>query len=458
MNMAHAHTKWLGAQSRRHVVATLAAGVVGLGGAACGTAGTAGSGDNKASQARKNVTLRLVARTAQEADMWPVRLPQFMEAHPGVKIEPELYPSDIVNKIFALVAAGSMGDVGHTHFSAAQPQRLALLKAVKELDAYVTKDKVDLKQWYPMAVEAGRVDNKLIALPFKGKMGTIGFFYNQTLFEQAGLKVPDANTTVAEMGEMAAKLTRPDGSQIGLAGVLPKSASQMISTVRRWNAELFSKDWMKVTLDTPQAREAFGWYYDAFHRRQFMNPALPVQNTFNEGKAAMMITVDISQEKSRTTAAGQQQGFKWGAMQAPKGPTGRRGGYWVPDGIQLFNTSTAPDEAWLLLKWLSDKDTGLALAMQKSPGVSNTPGARPDVYNDPRFLNHEVFPRYLQELERDANTMNEPFQVPGNFKIDEFNSALGAQVDKIWKNQAEPTPSFMKALNDELQNVLNLPR
>jgi multiple sugar transport system substrate-binding protein len=390
--------------------------------------------------------------------MWPVRLPQFTEAYPGVRVESELYTGDIVAKIFTLVAAGSMGDVGHTHFSAAQPQRLALQKAVRDLDAYVAKDKLDLKQWYPMAVDAGRVDTKLYALPFKGKMGTIGMFYNQTLFEQAGLKVPDATTTVAELAEMAAKLTRPDGSQIGLAGVLPKSASQLISTVRRWNAEVFSKDWMKVTLDTPQARDAFVWYYDAFHKRQFMNPALPVQDTFNAGKAAMMITVDISQEKSKTILAGQQQGYKWGAMLAPKGPTGRRGGYWVPDGIQLFATSAAPDEAWLLLKWLSDHDTGLALALQKSPGVSNTPGARPDIYADPKYLNHELFPRYLQELERDANAMNEPYQVPGNFKIDEFNGALGAQVDKIWKNQAEPTPSFMKALNDELQNVLNLPR
>ena len=309
-----------------------------------------------------------------------------------------------------------------------------------------------------MAVEAGRVDNKIYALPFKGKMGTIGFFYNQTLLEQAGQKVPDANTTINEIGEIAAKVTKPDGSVVGLAGNLPKAASTMISTIRRWNAELLSKDWMKVQLDTQQARDAFSWYYDAFHRRKFMDPALNPQNTFNEGKAAFMITVDVSQEKSKTLAAAQAQGFKWGAMLAPKGPTGRRGGYWVPDAIQLFSNSTEPDAAWQLVKWLTNKDTGLALAQQKSPGVSTTPGARPDVYNDPKFLDHELFPRYLQELERDANLLNEPFQVPGNFKIPEFNAALAAQVDKIWKNEADPNPSFMKSLNDELQNILNLPR
>src|SRR5688500_6185040 len=448
------HTR--AAHTRRRVMATLAGGSAGLAAVACGQGGTAG--ETTGAQAQKYVTIRVVARTAQEADMWPIRLPAFMQAHPNIKVEPELYPSDIVGKISALVAAGSMGDVGHTHFSAAQPQRLALQKAVKELDAYVGKDKVDLKQWYPAAVDAGRVDNKIYALPFKGKMGTIGFFYNQTLLEQAGLKVPDPNTTITEIGEMAAKLTKPDGSVIGLAGNLPKSASTMISTIRRWNAELLSKDWMKVTLDTQQARDAFTWYYDAFHRRRFMDPALNPQNTFNAGEAAFMITVDVSQEKSKTLAAGQAQGFKWGAMLAPKGPTGRRGGYWVPDAIQLFNTSTEPDAAWQLVKWLTNKDTGLALAQQKSPGVSTTPGARPDVYNDPAFLNHELFPRYLQELERDANLMNEPFQVPGNFKIDEFNAALGAQVDKIWKNTADPNPSFMKTLNDELQNILNMQR
>ena len=87
-----------------------------------------------------------------------------------------------------------------------------------------------------------------------------------------------------------------------------------------------------------------------------------------------------------------------------------------------------------------------------------TISARPDVYADPKYLNHEVFPRYLQELERDANQLNEPYQVPGNFKIDEFNNALAGYVDKIWKNQGDPNPSFMKTMNDELQNVLNLPR
>ena len=99
----------------------------------------------------------------------------------------------------------------HTHPSAAQPQRLFLSGSMKALDALVGRDKLDLKQWYPQAIEAGRLDGKLISLPFKGKMATVALFYNQTLFEQAGLKPPDLNTSLNDLTEMAVKLTRPDG-------------------------------------------------------------------------------------------------------------------------------------------------------------------------------------------------------------------------------------------------------
>src|SRR6266540_253094 len=86
--------------TRRRVLTTLAAATPALASLACGQSAT--SGDSKSTQALKNVTIRVVARTAQEADMWPIRIPAFMQAYPTIKVEPELYPSDIVGKITAL--------------------------------------------------------------------------------------------------------------------------------------------------------------------------------------------------------------------------------------------------------------------------------------------------------------------------------------------------------------------
>ena len=124
--------------------------------------------------------------------MWPQRVPAFSEKYPNVKVEPDLHAGDIQEKQAALIASGEIGDVVHTHFSAAQPQRLYLGRSMRELDTLIGKDKLDLKQWYPQAIDAGRLDGKVIALPFKGKMATVALFYNQTLFEQGGVKPPDA--------------------------------------------------------------------------------------------------------------------------------------------------------------------------------------------------------------------------------------------------------------------------
>jgi multiple sugar transport system substrate-binding protein len=440
--------------TRRRIAGGAAAGGGALALAACGA--QTGAGDAKPQAARKSASLKVVARTNSEAEMWPIRLPAFEAAHPGLKAEAELHAGDIQEKIATLIASGTIGDVVHTHPSQAQPQRLFLGGSMKQLDTYAARDKLDLKQWYQAAIDSGRLDGKLISLPFKGKMATVAMHLNLTLFEQAGIKPPDLNTSLNDLADMATKLTRPDGSQWGIVGFMPDSARNVTGVIRRWNAELFDKDQKKATLDTAEARAAFAWYYDALHRRKFAT-LTDDEKLFREGKAAMLIHRDFNSKTSYWPAA-QSQGFKYSATLIPKGPTGRRGGVWIPDAMQLSSTSPNPDEAWLLLKWLTDHDTGLALALQKTG--STTPGARPDVYNDPKFLNHETFPRLFQELDRDSNALAENYQgsIPHNYKIPEVNAVLNKAMTAVRNNEAEPTPAFLKNLNDEVQNILSLPR
>ncbi len=66
-----------------------------------------------------------------------------------------------------------------------------------DLDALIAKDKLDLKAWYPQAIEAGRLDGKIISLPRQRPAG-VALFFNETLFEQ-GDKAPDLNTTVTDL-------------------------------------------------------------------------------------------------------------------------------------------------------------------------------------------------------------------------------------------------------------------
>ena len=445
--------------TRRRLVATGSAATGALALAACG--GTAAQ--QPSTQSLPPATIRVIARTASEADMWPIRIPQLEQTHPNIKVNLELIASTdgggVQAKTDTYIAAGEILDVVHTHFSAAQPQRLYLNGSMRELDSFIAKDKLDLKQWYPQAIDAGRVEGKVIALPFKGKMATVALHINQSLFEAAGLKIPDLNTTLNDLVDMAVKLTKPDGSQWGIVGFMPTSSRNVTGTFRRWNAELFDKDQKKATLDTTAARDAAAWYYDALNRRKFAT-FTDDQNLFRQGKAAMLIHRDYN-EKTTFWPASQQQGFKYTATMMPKGPSGRRGGVWIPDGMQVGKASKAPDQAWITLKWFTDKETGLALGNQKSPGSSTTPGARPDVYNDPKFLNHEIYPKIFQELDRDSNQLPENYQgsVPWNYKIPEADAVINKAMTAVQKGEVEPSPSFLKNLTDEINNaVMSLPR
>src|SRR5688572_3409182 len=232
--------------SRRRVIGTGAAATGALAVAACG----APAAEQPSAASKAPATIRVIARTASEADMWPIRIPQLEQKHPNIKINLELIAGTdgggVQAKTDTYLAAGEILDVVHTHFSAAQPQRLYLNGSMRELDSFIAKDKLDLKQWYPQAIDAGRVEGKVIALPFKGKMATVGLFYNETLFQAAGVKVPDLNTTLNDLADMATKLTKPDGSQWGIAAMPFRSARNVTGVIRRWNGELFDKDQKKA--------------------------------------------------------------------------------------------------------------------------------------------------------------------------------------------------------------------
>src|SRR3954447_25155284 len=115
--------------SRRRVIAGIGvAGSVALL-AACGGATT--GGETQPAAAKKDVIIKVTARLTNEADVWPIRVPQFHEKYPNVTIQPDLHAGDIQEKIATLIASGDIGDVVHTHFSAAQPQRLYLGKSMR---------------------------------------------------------------------------------------------------------------------------------------------------------------------------------------------------------------------------------------------------------------------------------------------------------------------------------------
>ena len=99
--------------------------------------------------------------------------------------------------------------------------------------------------------------------------------------------------------------------------------------------------------------------------------------------------------------------------------------------------------------------TGKPRAVTSTDGVVYTDA---DTWTAPALVSFSCYPRQIQEMEAESMKSDELELFPANFQVDELSKVLNPFVDKIVKNEAQPTPSFMKEINDAVQRVLDLPR
>ena len=172
--------------------------------AACGPAGeSGGAGAGAGTQSKGPVTLRVNYRTEK---YFPVRAQQFTDANPNVKVD---MVADIgYEKLVALLVAGDLGDIIWASTGVGTYFELAGQGHFLQLDSVVAKDKYDLKQHFPRAIDTAKtVDGKLFGLPSLIHVSHIGLWYNAQLFDKAGVAPPTSDWTYDQLAEAARKLT-----------------------------------------------------------------------------------------------------------------------------------------------------------------------------------------------------------------------------------------------------------
>ncbi|MGX8714950.1 MAG: ABC transporter substrate-binding protein [Lachnospiraceae bacterium] len=137
-------------------------------------------------------------------------------AKSGVKVRVEVVDWD---NYWTLLEAGATGgempDVFwmHSQFSEKYMDQGILL----DLTPYIEADaNTDLANYYSDIVALYQYDGKTYALP--KDYDTIGLWYNKDIFDEAGIAYPDETWTWDTLHDVAAQLTKEDGSQFGLTG------------------------------------------------------------------------------------------------------------------------------------------------------------------------------------------------------------------------------------------------
>lgn len=210
-------------------------------------------------------------------------------------------------------------------------------------------------------------DSKYYAVP--KDIDTIAVWYNKAMFDEAGIAYPTADWTWDDLGEIAKKLTKPDGSQYGLAIRNDNNQAGYYNMIYDNGGYVISDDKTKSGWDDPKTVEAMeqleSWIKDG------VMPSIEVMSENNEdvlfrsGKVAMVL------QGSWMIAA--YKGDEYTAKNAdivelPKNAkTGKRVSLYNGLGWAAAANGAHTEEAWKLIEYLGSKE---AQEKQASLGVT----------------------------------------------------------------------------------------
>jgi ABC-type glycerol-3-phosphate transport system substrate-binding protein len=401
------------------------------------------AGQPAGAPSRQPVTLRLNYRT----EPWIVdRAKAFAEANPPLTVD--LVADSGYEKLLVLAAAGDLGDVYWASTGQGSYFELAGTGHALTLDEVIKRDKYDLKQFYPHALEQARLDGKQYGMPEGIHPGGCVLYYNATLFEQAGVATPTPEWGLEDLVGAARRLTAP--GQWGLVFADPIYA-RLASWVRTWGAELLDPPTFgkTVALDRPKALQAWQWLYDLPHRHRVAPVRGVDKAAFTDGNVAMLYG-EFHLNAAPTNAMRRQIGdrFRLDATLVPKGPDGRRGTH---AHVNMWSTNVDtrhPDEAWLLQKWYADKDSAMARGED-----TNSPGSRLDAWNDPHFTSRPMYLPFKKVVEDGPG----PMAMPWNFQMVEIDALTQRTFEPFWTGQEGPQQVIATA-RGVYQQLLDRPR
>jgi multiple sugar transport system substrate-binding protein len=381
------------------------------------------------------------------------------QPHITVKLESQANVADLFTKAQALQAGGQMTDTLITFNSNASYRYFTETGVLRAVDEYITADKLELGEYFPGAVEYIKVKGKIHGLPFKGHPGASNLFYNENLFAKEGIALPTDDLTWPRAIEAATRLTKSSGGRTEQFGLMWQN--NVIFWRNVWQAaaaaEIYSEDGKQSLVNSEPFIKAVEWMHDLQQvKKVAINPSQITgneQDMFASGTVAMWMTLP----GQKSVGAKIKDQFKWMAVLAPKGQNDLRGPITFIDTFSVSTASKHPEDAWQVVKWLCNQETGIRLGEGAGAGASGTPGARQDVWNSPRLLNHPDYRPEAQQAGIRAMALLKPYRNAANFRDQEANTLLTNRLEAIWIGKEKPTKQYLDGLHAEVQAILAKP-
>ena len=334
------------------IAAALAAGALVL--SACGGgSGTGGSGDAD--------TIQFMFRGGpDEKAAYEEAIARFTE-DTGVKVEVIVTDADqYATKLQAAVSGGKVPDV--FYIEQANLQSYVHSGVLLDITDQVAESGVDLENLWPYGVDSYRFDGTLQGTP-EGKLyglpkdlGPFSFGYNKTMFEEAGLPLPDPDVplTLDEFLALCEQLTTDtdgDGA-IDQWGTGLNVQWNLQSLVWSNGGDWTNADRTEVTVDTPEFAEALQWFADLTNVHG-VTPSSSDAATLDTYQRWMTGEIGFFPVGPWDVSVYNELDFEYDLIPWPAGETGESATWIGSLGIGVSANSGNPDAAVELVTYLS---------------------------------------------------------------------------------------------------------
>jgi len=395
--------------------------------------------------AADKTTVRFHARVGTQGDFYTDMAKEFNAAHPDIEVVVETFPAaDFFEKIATMMAGGTVGD-GMWTASILNYYTYAAANAFMALDDYVSKDNYDLSVFYPVGLQATKVNDKMYGLPWIVHPGRVGLYYNKTAIEKAGMEVPTADWTYDDLLDAGKKLTVADGGQTTQWGFLPDTGYfGLVIPIRSYGGDWMNPEGTKCTVNSEAGVSALKLWERVYQTDHTAPTPAQVDDSGAMWASGRIIMLQ-SGYWTQSTGKNLVKDFEWMVAPMPKGPAGSRGMFEM-DANVIFAASKAGDATWEYLKTLSSKEAGIKIAL-----AGSVPGGRPDVWEDPQLNDyppHAVFTEVMKTID--------PLVVPANYRYQELEVIAKNDLDPVWLGDKK-VDDVIEQLTNDIQQTMDMP-
>jgi multiple sugar transport system substrate-binding protein len=354
----------------------------------------------------------------------------FETTHPGVTIKVETAPFDeYFTKLQTLIAGGTAPDIFELNYenfvSYASKGVLLDLSSQSAGDSSFSAE-----VYYPRAYDAFSLNGMQLGLP--ATFSTVVMFYNQDLFDQAGLDYPTSDWTWADAVAAAEQINDPAAGVWGLYS--PTQFWEFYKKAAQNNCEFFNADKTEVTINTPECVEALQTMIDFVQTDKVMPSDADMGGVadgdlFKSGKIAMDVT------GIWMFSAFQDASFKWDIVVEPG--LENQATHFFANGVSVFAATQHPQEAWEWAKFFTSSPEAASIrvgAGWELPAVSDT----------------AVFDSYLSQTpptNRQAvlDSLNFAIVPPVIERQSEMQDAVNKLLDQVKLGQLTPQEALDQA-------------